>query len=115
MAAAMQPERSFTVLLAAYTGIRFGEMAALRRSDLELTHNESGKLIAAVMTISRAVTRPKGEDGVRRSVEGQPKSDAGRRTMAIPTGLLGVLEEHSASTPNPRRLGSCSRARPATT
>ena len=101
MAAAMQPERSFTVLLAAYTGIRFGEMAALRRSDLELTRNESGKLVAPVMTISRAVTRPKGEDGVRRSVEGKPKSDAGRRSVAIPTGLLGALEDHLSAYAQP--------------
>lgn len=94
MAATIQPERSFAVLLAAYTGVRFGEMAALRRSDLELTRNESGKLIAALMTISRAVTRPRAEDGIRHSVEGKPKSDAGRRSVAIPIGLLGALDDH---------------------
>lgn len=94
MAAAMPPERSFAVLLAAYTGIRFGEMAALRRSDFEFTRNDSGELVAATMTISRAVTRPKGPDGIRRSVEGQPKTVAGRRSVAIPTGLLGTLEDH---------------------
>ena len=34
IAAHMPPERRFAVLLAAYTGVRFGELAALRRSDL---------------------------------------------------------------------------------
>lgn len=105
MAAAMPPERSFAVLLAAYTGIRFGEMAALRRSDFEFTRNDSGELVAATMTISRAVTRPKGPDGIRHSVEGQPKSDAGRRTMAIPTGLLGVLEKHLREHSQPEEVG----------
>ena len=36
IAAHMLPERRFAVLLAAYTGVRFGELAALRRSDFEL-------------------------------------------------------------------------------
>lgn len=37
LADAMPPERRFAVLLAAGTGLRFGEMAALRRGDLTLS------------------------------------------------------------------------------
>lgn len=97
MAAAMPDERRFAVLLAAYTGIRFGELAALRRSDLTITRDDDGEAVAAAVTISRAVTRPKGADGVRRSVEGDPKSEAGRRTVALPSGLVAPLMSHLES------------------
>lgn len=97
MAAAMPEERRFAVLLAAYTGVRFGEMAALRRSDLTISRNNDGEPVGASVTVSRAVTRPRGADGVRRSVEGAPKSAAGRRTIALPSGLLAPLDDHLES------------------
>ena len=90
----MPPECRFAVLLAAYTGVRFGELAALRRSDFELRRQDDGELIGVTLTVARAVTRPKGDDGIRRSVEGSPKSDAARRAIAVPTGLLATLEAY---------------------
>lgn len=94
MAKEMPPERQFAVLLSAYTGIRMGEMIALRRRDFDLTRGEDGHLIHAVMHITRAVSRPRDSEGVRTSIEDTPKSDAGRRTIALPAGLLGALDGH---------------------
>lgn len=94
IAAHMPAERQCALLLAAYTGLRFGELAGLRRSDLSLRRTEDGELIGTTLTVSRAVTRPKGDDGVRRSVEGPTKSDAARRSIAVPTGLLARLDAH---------------------
>ncbi len=94
IASHMPDERQFAVLLAAYTGLRFGELAALRRTDLALRRLEDGPLIGATLTVSRAVTRPKGSDGIRRSVEGDTKSEAARRSLEIPSGLLSSLDRH---------------------
>ena len=94
IAAHMPSERQCAVLLSAYTGLRFGELAGLRRSDLVLRRNDDGELIGTTLTVSRAVTRPKGVDGVRRSVEGLTKSDAARRSIAVPTGLIATLDAH---------------------
>lgn len=49
IAARMPPERQLAVLVAAYTGVRFGELAALRRSDFELRRNDDRKLIGAAL------------------------------------------------------------------
>jgi integrase len=69
------------VLLAAWCGLRFGELAELRRSDLDL---KNGRI-----RIRRAVVRVGGK-----SVVGTPKSDAGIRDVAIPPHLLPILKAH---------------------
>lgn len=70
-------------LLAAWCGLRFGELAELRRGDIDL---EGG-----VVRVQRGVTRGKGEVWI-----GDPKSDAGRRAVALPPHLVPVLEDHLA-------------------
>ncbi len=69
------------LLLAAWCGLRFGELTELRRGDVDL---ERG-----LLRVERAVTRVGAE-----FVVGEPKSDAGRRTVTIPPHLLPVLVEH---------------------
>lgn len=69
------------VLLGAWCGLRFGELAELRRRDLDLR--------AGLVRIERAVVRVTGEASV-----GDPKSEAGRRTVAIPPHLIPILEAH---------------------
>jgi integrase len=77
------PERYRAMtLLAAWCGLRFGELAELRRSDLDL---KNGRI-----RIRRAVVRVGGE-----SVVSTPKSDAGIRDVAIPPHLLPVLQTHA--------------------
>jgi integrase len=81
--AAMPARLRAMVLLAAWCGLRFGELAELRRGDVDLA--------AGVLRISRGVARADGE-----VIVGDPKSEAGIRTVSIPPHLLPVLEEHLA-------------------
>jgi integrase len=76
------PDRYQTmVLLAAWCGLRFGELAELRRHDIDLTNG--------VVRVRRGVVTTTGG----RVVKG-PKSDAGRRDVTIPPHLLPVVVEH---------------------
>lgn len=76
------PERlRAMVLVAAWCGLRFGELAELRRKDVDL------KL--GVIKVRRGVVRSAGE-----VIVGSPKSEAGTRDVAIPPHLLVVLDDH---------------------
>jgi integrase len=69
------------VLIAAWCGLRFGEIFELRRGDLDLD--------GTTIHVRRAVVRVD-----RVEVIGRPKSDAGVRTVAIPPHLMPALETH---------------------
>ena len=69
------------VLLAAWCALRFGELAELRRQDLDLD--------AGIVRVRRGVTRVAGD-----YVIGTPKSTAGVRDVAIPPHLLPMLLRH---------------------
>ena len=69
------------VLLAAWCGLRFGELTELRRSDLDGNR----------VRVQRGVVRVGGT-----YVVGDPKTSAGRRVVAIPPHLLPVIEKHLA-------------------
>jgi predicted ATPase/class 3 adenylate cyclase len=71
-------------LVAGWCGLRFGELAALRRGDVDLLHGR--------LSVARSVA----ELGSGRLVENAPKRKAGRRTIAVPATLVAVLEEHLA-------------------
>jgi integrase len=76
------PERyQLMVLLASWCALRFGELAELRRRDVDVTN--------AVVHVRRGVTRTKGS----RIVKG-PKSDAGRRDVHIPPHLMPMVKDH---------------------
>lgn len=77
MPARLQP----TVLLAAWCGLRFGELAELRRGDVDLD--------ARVLRVERGVTSRDGQVFI-----GDPKSEAGRRVVSIPPHLVPVLDAH---------------------
>lgn len=68
-------------LLAAWCGLRFGELAELRRGDVDLK--------AGVLRVQRGVTRVDGE-----FVIGDPKSNAGKRTVALPPHLKPLIKRH---------------------
>lgn len=79
------PERyKLMVLLAAWCGLRFGELTELRRKDVDLTDR--------VVKVRRAVVRVDGE-----FIVGTPKSDAGIRTVNIPPHLLPAVQDHLSS------------------
>jgi integrase len=69
------------VLLAAWCALRFGELAELRRSDVDTR--------TGVLRVRRGVTWVDGKP-----IVGDPKSEAGKRTVAIPPHLLPLVREH---------------------
>lgn len=83
IAAAMPHRLRLLVLLCAWAGLRYGEVAELRRKDLDLDRG--------VVKVSRAVVRVNGAD-----VVGLPKSGAGVRAVALPPHLLPVVDAHLA-------------------
>jgi integrase len=83
LTAAMPERYRAMTLLAAWCGLRFGELAELRRSDIDLKN--------ARVRVRRAVVRVGGK-----SVVGTPKSDAGIRDVAIPPHLIPILKTHVA-------------------
>lgn len=87
--AGMPARLAAMVTLAAWCGLRFGEIAELRRGDVDLT--------AGTVSVTRSVTR--GTDGM---VVGPTKTRSGRRVVAIPPHVLSRirahLEQHVAST-----------------
>lgn len=76
------PDRyKLMALLAAWCAMRFGELAELRRKDIDLQNNR--------VKITRGVVRVEGK-----FIVGPPKSDAGVRDVAIPPHLLPVVKAH---------------------
>jgi integrase len=70
------------ILLAMFTSLRWGELAGLRRCDLDLD--------AKTVRVVRQLTEVRG-----RGIEfGPPKSKAGRRTVPIPPLIIPVIRWH---------------------
>lgn len=89
LAAAMPEREALAVMLAAWCGLRIGEVIALRRRDVVTT----GTGPAAARTwldISRQVTT-KGRGGL---AETPPKSTAGARRVPVPPALVKPLRDH---------------------
>jgi len=82
LAGAVPVRNQALVLLAAFSGMRLGELLALQRERIDL---EAGVV---------HVTESQHELVDRRIVTGPPKTEAGRRTVSIPPHLLPVLAEH---------------------
>jgi integrase len=82
LAEVIEPRYRALILLATFTGLRFGELAALTRTDLDLraglVHVRRGQVELSNGTL---LIRP-------------PKSEAGKRTVNIPTAILPDLAEH---------------------
>jgi integrase len=77
------------VLTAGYAGLRQGELFALRRSDIDLLHG--------TVTIRRKRLRlASGE-----VIEDDPKSEAGRRKVALPQPLIEELHRHLSTYGSP--------------
>lgn len=81
LADAIQPRWRMLVLLAIWSGLRWGELVALRRSSIDLAHGCATVVDQLVETTS----------GVQL---GPLKTDAGRRTVHLPPHLLPELAEH---------------------
>ncbi|MEO7193480.1 MAG: site-specific integrase [Pseudonocardiaceae bacterium] len=82
VANAIQPRYRMLVLLGALTSLRFGEFAALRRRDVDA---DDGEL---------RVRRSQAELKHGRTIIKDPKSEAGKRSVAIPEVVLADLRDH---------------------
>lgn len=89
---AMPPKYRTMTLLAAWCGLRFGELTELRRKDIDLTNG--------VLHVRRGVVLVRGEHLV-----GTPKSTAGIRDVAVPPHLVPALAEHVNEHAQPGREG----------
>jgi integrase len=79
------PDRlRLAVLLGCWCALRYGELAELRRKDVDMD--------GAVLRIQRGVIRLKGQ-----YVPSQPKTEAGVRDVHIPAFLIADLKNHQDS------------------
>ena len=76
------PDRlQLAVLLGAWCALRYGEIAELRRRDVNVR--------GGVIDVSRGVTWPDGKPTV-----GDPKTEAGSREVHVPPHLLPIVKAH---------------------
>lgn len=90
LAGAMPPRYRLMVLLAAWCAMRFGELAELRRSDIDVRNG--------IVHVRRGVIRGGGGLVVK-----DPKSQAGKRTVNIPPHLMPAVRAHLAAHTGPGR------------
>lgn len=83
LAQAVEPQWQALILLAAYSGLRWGELAGLRRRYLDPLH----KTVRVVEQCTEV-------GGV--FVWGPPKTAAGTRTVALPSFICDVMVDHLA-------------------
>jgi integrase len=93
LADAIEPRFRAMVLLAAFTGLRLGELRALRRSRLDIARTK-------VHVVEQTQEL---KDGTL--LVGEPKSDAGRRTVTFPQAIVPEMEAHLATWAAPGRDG----------
>jgi integrase len=82
LADVVKPRYRALVLVAAFSGLRRGELFGLRREDIDLDDG----------TVTVEVQRQQLSSG--RHVIGPPKSDAGVRTVALPGEAVDALADH---------------------
>ena len=85
LADAIEPRYRAMVLLAGFAGLRTGESLGLRRADVDLLHAE--------VKVEHQAQEIAGSGRVVLA----PKSEAGRRTVALPAVVVDALEEHLAT------------------
>ncbi|WP_371789461.1 tyrosine-type recombinase/integrase [Streptomyces albidoflavus] len=93
VADSIAPRYRLLVLLAAFTTLRFGELAALRRRDIDLK--------GLTVTVRRAQAEL--QDG--RLFDKAPKSAAGVRSVSFPAELLDAVTHHLEHFAAPGRDG----------
>jgi integrase len=86
LAGAIDPRYSCLVFTAAYTGLRFGELAALKVSRLDM--------LRRTIRVEETLSEVSGHLAF-----GPPKTAAARRTVTLPKTLVEVLAAHLAKYP----------------
>lgn len=88
LADAMPPRHRLLVLLAAWCGLRFGELTALRRRDIDV--------VEGTITVEQAAVTVGGARMIT-----TPKSAAGRRTVYLPPHLSEDVHAHLTAFTDP--------------
>jgi integrase len=91
---AITPRYRAAVLLAAWCGLRRGEVIALRPESIDLE--------AGTVTVRHA--RVELLDPARAAFDADPKTDAGKRTVAVPPHVLPILRAHMGEWAGPDRV-----------
>lgn len=86
MVAAMPEPRQLMLLLGAWCSNRYGEIAELRRKDIDLRRK--------IIRVRREVVWVKDESGAYVATVKMPKTDAGFRDAPIPPHLLPIIKSH---------------------
>jgi integrase len=84
VAAAMPRRYQAMILLTTFASLRFGEVTALQRSDIDVE--------AGTVRVRRSLVEARG-GGL---VPGPPKSAAGRRIVSVPPAVAELVREHMA-------------------
>jgi integrase len=82
LAEAVQPRYRALVLLAAFCGLRWGELMGLRRQDLDTERTEI-RVRGSVSELNSG-----------KRVYKAPKSEAGKRTVSIPASIMPAVNVH---------------------
>ncbi len=82
LAESIEPRLRCLVLLGGFGGLRTGEVLGLQRRDIDLCHG--------TVTVVRQSHEITGQGRILTA----PKSDAGYRTVALPSVVIVTLEEH---------------------
>lgn len=82
------PRFRAAVILAAWTGVRYGELTELRRRDVDILGDEGNQSI--VVNVSRAVTHVSGQG----FIVGSTKSEAGVRAIVLPPHVNDIVTAH---------------------
>ena len=90
---AITPGYRAAVLLAAWCGLRRGEVLGLRRDDVDLS--------TGVVTVRRNRVELLATGA---AFDAEPKTDAGKRTVTVPPHVLPVLAEHMSAWAGPDRV-----------
>ena len=88
LADAIGPRYRALVLVAAYGGLRWGELVGLRVKRVDLLHGR--------VTVAEQVAEVNGQ-----LIPGPPKTEAGRRTVTLPAVAAVALAEHLANFAEP--------------
>lgn len=84
------PERFQTMLLlAAWGGLRYGELTELRRGDVSVVRYLRGDVVEVIVNVTRGVTRADGG-----YIVGSPKSAAGVRAVVLPPFVWAPVLQH---------------------
>ena len=78
-------DKMFGVLLCFYTGLRIGELLALKWGDIDV--------IGGLLTVSRSCHDGKGKDGQYTRIEDTPKTLSSRRCIPLPKQLIPLIKE----------------------